>query len=138
MQPGMEAFVSDYLVTLRNHRFVLPLKLNYSEKLEGIVQDRSVSGETLFVEPMWAVELNNRLMMLESEVEAEERRILAHLTAMVRGYCDELRLTFDAMVALDALNARAIFAERLRLHRTSSSAASARVASTASKRAIRC
>ncbi|MGZ6204729.1 MAG: endonuclease MutS2, partial [Candidatus Binataceae bacterium] len=48
------------------------------------------------------------------EVEAEERRILAHLTAMIRGYGVELRLTFDAMAALDALNARAIFAERLR------------------------
>ena len=112
--PGMEPFVSDYLVTVRNHRFVLPLKLNYAERLEGIVQDRSVSGETLFVEPMWAVELNNRLMMLEREVEAEERRILAHLTAMIRGYGAELRMTFEAMVALDALNARAIFAERLR------------------------
>jgi DNA mismatch repair protein MutS2 len=111
---GMEPFVSDYLVTVRNHRFVLPLKLNYSERLEGIVQDRSVSGETLFVEPMWAVELNNRLMMLEREVEAEERRILAHLTGMIRGYGAELRMTFEAMVALDALNARAIFAERLR------------------------
>jgi DNA mismatch repair protein MutS2 len=111
-QPGMEAFVSDHLVTLRNHRFVLPLKLNYTEKLAGIVQDRSVSGETLFVEPMWAVELNNRLMMLESEVEAEEHRILMQLSAMVRGYSNELHLTFDAMVSLDALNARAIFAER--------------------------
>ncbi len=113
-QPGMEAFVSDYLVTLRNHRFVLPLKLNYTEKLEGIVQDRSVSGETLFVEPMWAVELNNRLMMLESEVEAEEHRILLQLSAMVRGYATELHLTFDAMVVLDALNARAVFAERFK------------------------
>src|ERR1700676_4220203 len=113
-QPGMEAFVSDYLVTLRNHRFVLPLKLNYTEKLEGIVQDRSVSGETLFVEPMWAVELNNRLMMLEREAEAEETRILAQLTAMVGGYAPELQLTFDAMVALDALNGRALFAERFR------------------------
>jgi DNA mismatch repair protein MutS2 len=112
--PGMEPFVSDYLVTVRNHRFVLPLKLNYAERLEGIVQDRSVSGETLFVEPMWAVELNNRLMMLERDVEAEELRILAHLTAMIRGYGTELRLTFDAMVALDALNARARFAERFR------------------------
>ncbi len=63
--PGMEPFVSDYLVTVRNRRFVLPLKPNYAERLDGIVQDRSVSGETLFVEPMWAVELNNRLMMLE-------------------------------------------------------------------------
>src|SRR5271170_4736341 len=111
---GMESFVSDYIVTVRNRRFVLPMKLNYSERFEGIVQDRSVSGETLFVEPMWAVELNNRLMMLEREAEAEETRILARLTAMVGGYAPELQLTFDAMVALDALNARALFAERFR------------------------
>src|SRR5271165_1658250 len=109
---GMESFVSDYIVTIRNRRFVLPMKLNYSERFEGIVQDRSVSGETLFVEPMWAVELNNRLMMLEREAEAEEYRLLMRLTAIVRGYLTELRMTFDAMVALDALNARAIFAER--------------------------
>jgi DNA mismatch repair protein MutS2 len=110
--PGMEPFVSDYLVTVRNRRFVLPLKLNYAERLDGIVQDRSVSGETLFVEPMWAVELNNRLMMLERETEAEEYRLLLQLTALVRGYITELRLTFAAIVKLDTLNARAIFAER--------------------------
>jgi DNA mismatch repair protein MutS2 len=109
---GMEPFVADYLVTVRNRRFVLPLKLNYAEKLEGIVQDRSVSGETLFVEPMWAVELNNRVMMLEREAEAEETRILARLTAMTGGYAEELALTFDALVAIDSLNARAIYAER--------------------------
>jgi DNA mismatch repair protein MutS2 len=111
---GMEPFVSDYLVTVRNRRFVLPLKPNYAERLEGIVQDRSVSGETLFVEPMWAVELNNRLMMLEREAQAEEYRLLMELTALVRGYLNELRLTYDTMVALDSLNARAIFAERYR------------------------
>jgi DNA mismatch repair protein MutS2 len=109
---GMDPFVSDYLVTVRNRRFVLPLKLNYSERLEGIVQDRSVSGETLFVEPLWAIELNNRLMMLEREAEAEEYRLLMRLTAMVRGYLPELQMTFAALVELDALNARAIFAER--------------------------
>ena len=108
----MDPFVSDYIVTVRNRRFVLPLKLNYSERLEGIVQDRSVSGETLFVEPMWAVDLNNRLMMHEREAEAEEYRLLMRLTAMVRGYLPELQMTFAAMVELDALNARAIFAER--------------------------
>ena len=109
---GMDPFVSDYIVTVRNRRFVLPLKLNYSERLEGIVQDRSVSGETLFVEPLWAVDLNNRLMMHEREAEAEEYRLLMRLTAMVRGYLPELQMTFDALVALDALKARAIFAER--------------------------
>src|SRR5882762_6270851 len=109
---GMESFVSDYLVTIRNRRFVLPMKLNYAERFEGIVQDRSVSGETLFVEPMWAIELNNRLVMLERDVEAEERRILGQLTSMIRGYINELRITFDALVRLDALNATSIFAER--------------------------
>ena len=109
---GMEPFVSDYVVTVRNRRFVLPLKLNYAERLGGIVQDRSVSGETLFVEPMWAVELNNRLMMIEREAEAEEYRLLMRLSAMVRGYLPELRMTFEALIALDALNARACFAER--------------------------
>ncbi len=109
---GMEPIVSDHIVTVRNRRFVLPLKLNYAERLEGIVQDRSVSGETLFVEPIWAVELNNRLMMLEREGETEEYRLLMRLTAMVRGYLAELQLTYQALVELDALNARAIFAER--------------------------
>src|SRR5260370_20505024 len=111
---GMESFVSDFIVTIRNRRFVLPMKLNYSERFQGIVQDRSVSGDTLFVDPMWAVELNNRLMMLEREAEAQETRILDQLTAMVGGYAIELQLTFDAMVAIDALNARALFAERFR------------------------
>lgn len=109
---GMEPFVSDYLVTVRNRRFVLPLKLNYAERLPGIVQDRSVSGETLFVEPMWAVELNNRLMLIEREMEAEEYRLLFRLSSMVRGYLPELQMTFEAMIDLDALNARARFAER--------------------------
>ena len=109
---GMEPYVSDYLVTVRNRRFVLPLKPNYSERLDGIVQDRSVSGETLFVEPMWAVELNNRLMLTEREAAAEEYRLLMRLSAMVRGYSAELELTFEALTELDALNARAIFAER--------------------------
>ncbi len=113
-QTGMQPFLTDRVVTIRNRRFVLPMRPNYAERLEGIVQDRSVSGETLFVEPLWAVGLNNRLMMIEREVEAEERRILAQLTAMVRSYLPQLRMTFDALVALDALNARAVFAERYR------------------------
>ncbi|MGO9268588.1 MAG: endonuclease MutS2 [Candidatus Binataceae bacterium] len=109
---GMEPFVSDYVVTVRNRRFVLPLKLNYTERLEGVVQDRSVSGETLFVEPMWAVELNNRLLLIEREAAAEEYRLLMRLSAMVRGYATELGLSFAALTELDALNARAIFAAR--------------------------
>ena len=111
-QTGMQPFLTDHLVTIRNRRFVLPMKPNYAERMEGIVQDRSVSGETLFVEPLWAVDLNNRLMMLEREVEAEERRILGQLTSMVRSYLPQLRMTFEALVALDALNARAVFAQR--------------------------
>jgi DNA mismatch repair protein MutS2 len=113
-RPAIEAVVSERIVTIRNRRFVLPFKLNYAEKVEGVVQDRSVSGETLFVEPAWAVAMNNRLMMLEREAEAEERRILAELTGLVRAYRAELELSFQALVNFDALNARAIFAEHYR------------------------
>ncbi len=110
---AVEPLVMDRLVTLRNGRFVAPLKPNYAERVEGIVQDRSASGETFFVEPLWAVALNNRLMLLALEVEAEEYRIRAELTAMAGEHLADLRRTFDALAALDALNALAQFAERL-------------------------
>ncbi len=113
-RPAIEPVVSDRIVAIRNRRFVLPLKLNYAEKVEGVVQDRSISGETLFVEPAWAVAMNNRLMMLEREVEAEERRILAELTGLVRTSRAELEMSFRTLVSFDALNARAVFAELYR------------------------
>jgi DNA mismatch repair protein MutS2 len=66
--------VTDQYITIRNNRFVIPVRPNFHTHLQGIVQDRSGSGETLFIEPLFAVELNNRLLLTRKEIEAEEQR----------------------------------------------------------------
>src|SRR6266849_5721435 len=72
--------VADHYITIRNNRFVIPVRANFHTRLPGIVQDRSGSGETLFIEPLFAVELNNRLLLARKEEEAEEHRLFLWLT----------------------------------------------------------
>ncbi len=116
-RPGMEDILSDRFVTLRNNRFVIPVKTPSASHFDGIVQDRSVSGETTFVEPLFAVELNNRLLVAAREEERMVRRILADLTALVRDELVLLMTTFEALTELDALAARARFARDYRCTR---------------------
>src|SRR6185369_10612445 len=59
--------VADRYVTVRNNRFVVPVKAGAAAQMGGVVQDRSASGETLFVEPLFAIELNNRLLLARKE-----------------------------------------------------------------------
>jgi len=113
-RPGMTDLVADKYVTLRNNRFVIPIRTAVAGQFQGVVQDRSVSGETMFIEPLFAVELNNRLLMAAKEEERLVRRILTDLTDMVRGAHDALVATFAALTDLDALSARARFARQYR------------------------
>jgi len=110
----MSEVVAEDYVTLRNNRFVIPVKSNFGQKLQGIVQDRSASGETLFLEPLFAVDLNNDLLLQAREEERIVRRILADLTAMVREHVGAIAATFDAVTAFDVLAAKAGFAARHR------------------------
>ncbi len=109
--------VAEHYVTVRNSRFVIPVHTNFAHKLTGVVQDRSASGETLFVEPLFAVELNNRLLLAYREAEAEERRILLRLTDLVGA--EELRLesVFATLAEIDVLHAKAVFAKKYRCTR---------------------
>src|SRR5207253_4046472 len=111
-QPTMAEFLVDRYVTLRNNRFVLPIKTGLARQYDGVVQDRSVSGETTFIEPLFAVQLNNRLLMAAKEEEALVRRILADLTMAVLAEHDALSHTFTVLVEIDVLVARARFAQR--------------------------
>jgi len=113
-RPGLVDVVADRYVTLRNNRFVVPIKTAAAGHFDGVVQDRSISGETMFIEPLFAVELNNRLLMAAKEEERLVRRILADLTELVRAEHDALSLSFAALVEVDALFARATFAQRYR------------------------
>ena len=111
---SMSDVVAEDYVTLRNNRFVIPVKSNYGQKLQGIVQDRSASGETLFLEPLFAVDMNNDLLLHGREEERIVRRILADLTALVREHAEPIGATFAALTAFDVLAAKARFAERHR------------------------
>ena len=106
--------LADRYVTIRNNRFVVPVRAATASRLPGVVQDRSASGETLFVEPMFAIDLNNRLLLLRKEEENEERRLLTLLTAEVGTVRDQLARAAAALAEVDALHAGVLLARRLR------------------------
>ena len=106
--------VADTYITIRNNRFVIPVRPNFQSRLSGIVQDRSGSGETLFIEPLFAVELNNRLLLARKEMEAEEHRLFLWLTDLVREETPQLESVFVTLTEVDVLHANALFARKYR------------------------
>lgn len=106
--------VPDMSVSVRNGRFVIPVRREARSVVGGIVHDTSSTGSTLFIEPPAAVEAGNRLRELESEELREIDRILAELSELIRPIRVELSASLEAMIVLDALYARARFATALR------------------------
>ena len=102
--------VPDASVTVRNGRYVIPVRAAARGVVGGIVHDASSTGATLFVEPPAAVEFGNRIRELEARESAEVQRILAELTDELRPLREQLLDALDALVALDTLYARARFA----------------------------
>lgn len=99
--------VSDLSVTMRNGRWVMPMRREARGYVGGIVHDSSGTGATIFVEPPAAVEFGNRVRELEIEEQREVERVLRELTDEIRPYHDEILGAYHALVALDALYARA-------------------------------
>ncbi len=102
--------VDDASVTMRNGRYVIPVRREGRSTVGGIVHDTSHSGSTVFVEPPAAVEAGNRIRELESEELRETERILLEATERLRPRRDELLATLAALVTLDSLTARARYA----------------------------
>jgi len=98
---------TDDIITLRNDRFVIPMREGDPAANDGIIQDRSGSGATLFVEPMGVVEHNNALRRLDMEEGREVERILRELSDILRAHRDALADDVDAIGALDAIAALA-------------------------------
>ncbi len=103
--------VADSSVTVRNGRYVIPVRRGGQVAAGGIVHDTSATGGTLFVEPAAAVEFGNRIRELEYEEIAEVDRILLALTDTLRPHRDGVVATLAALVELDSLFARGRFAE---------------------------
>ena len=102
--------VPDMSVTVRNGRYVIPVRREARGAVGGIVHDTSGSGATLFVEPPAAVEEGNRIRELEIEEVREVDRILLEATDRIRPLHDELARSIDALVMLDSLYGRARYA----------------------------
>ena len=107
---SMADVMADSYVTVRNNRFVVPLRADAAAQFHGVVQDRSASGETLFVEPLFAVELNNELLLSVREEQLMVQRILADLTGLVGAEHEAIARSADALTEVDCLVAGARFA----------------------------
>ena len=99
----------DY-VTLRNDRFVIPVRAAEQRQVQGVVHAASATGQTVFVEPFETVEHNNRLVQLSEEEAAEITRILRELSERLRAYLGPMRHAVETIAELDSVFARARFA----------------------------
>lgn len=101
------------IITLRNGRYVVPVKAEARSRVKGIVHDASGSGQTLFVEPLVAVELGNAWREAQAAEQEEIARILDELSALVGAHAVELRETLDALARFDFWAAKAQLAAEL-------------------------
>lgn len=108
-----QKMLQETIVTMRNDRFVIPVKQEYRGSFGGIVHDQSSSGATLFIEPEAVVQLNNKLRELRIQEEREIERILQRLTALVAEHEEPLELNVDLLGQLDFLFAKARLAREM-------------------------
>jgi len=114
LEPSQQ--VPDMSVTVRNGRYVIPVRRDARTAVGGIVHDTSATGATVFIEPPAAIEAGNRIRELEAEEGEEVERILAELTETLRPHADALGVAFDTLIEVDTLYARAKFAEEFSCH----------------------
>ncbi|KRM18758.1 muts2 protein [Ligilactobacillus hayakitensis DSM 18933 = JCM 14209] len=107
-------YLSNANVTIRDDRYVIPIKQEHRAKFGGIVHDQSSSGQTLFVEPAEIVELNNRLRQQQVAEKEEVQRILAELSDLIRPYTEELEDNEIRLGVLDFINAKAKYAHQIK------------------------
>jgi len=105
--------IQDRFYTERQGRFVIPVKSSAASRLSGIVHDASASGATVFIEPMEMVPQNNRLRVIEREIESEIMKILEQLTREIAQAHDQLADCLAALAELDLVQAKAELAGKL-------------------------
>jgi DNA mismatch repair protein MutS2 len=105
--------IQDAIVTVRDGRYVVPVKAEHSGQIPGIVHDTSSSGQTLFVEPLESLEANNRVRALRVQEEVEVARILGELSALVQAEAAQVLTDVGVYVELDLAAARAAIAHRM-------------------------
>ncbi len=112
--PQSSKYLQDSLVTVRNGRYVLPVRQEYRAQVPGIVHDQSSTGATLFIEPMAVVEAGNEMKGWQVKERQEIERILAELSDRAGEKADELEEDLDILVELDFRFAKAALARQMR------------------------
>ncbi|HET9478974.1 MAG TPA: hypothetical protein VFO72_06500, partial [Pyrinomonadaceae bacterium] len=101
--------IQDELVTIRNDRFVIPVKADHRGRVQGVAHGYSSSGATAFVEPLETIDANNELQSLHESEAREIARILSGLSAELRAQLPAIEMAAEAVAELDFINARAVF-----------------------------
>jgi len=99
-----DGMTSDEGATIRSGRMVIPVQAEYKRKVEGFVHDVSSTGQTVYIEPVQALQINNEIRQLEAEEKREIERIIQKLTDEVRTYSEELELNCTYIGELDAIH----------------------------------
>jgi len=101
--------IQDELVTIRNDRFVIPVKSDHRARVNGVAHGYSSSGATAFIEPLETIDSNNQLQALHEEEAREIYKILSGLTQEIREQLPAIELAAEAVAELDFINAKASF-----------------------------
>lgn len=112
--PSFQKMLQEPLITQRNDRYCVPVKVEYRGSFNGIVHDQSASGNTLFMEPASVVQLSNGLRELELQEAREIDKILARLSGIIGTHAEELKAAQVSLAELDFIFAKAMYANELR------------------------
>lgn len=111
--PNFQKYLSDTIITVRNDRYVIPVRADSRAMVPGLVHDQSATGATLFIEPMAAVEMGNELRQWEAKEKQEIERILAALSAEIVPYAADMRSTVDILAELDFIFAKGLLSREM-------------------------
>lgn len=100
-------YLQDNIITMRNGRFVVPVKSEHRADVPGLVHDTSSSGATVFIEPMGVVEANNKIKLLQNQEQDEIDRIIAELSAQAGSFADSIKGSYECAVELNLIFGKA-------------------------------